>query len=294
MKAQLAYYQARIQHAIANQLNQVAKQNNCPETLQAALSYTSLNSGKRVRPVLGYALAEALKVPLEQVDPALCALELIHCYSLVHDDLPAMDDDDLRRGQPTCHIQFNEATAILTGDGLLTLAFEVLSNSEQLTAEHKIQMIQHLSKAAGVNGMIAGQMMDIQAEGQFSTENQLKKMHQLKTGALIQCALHLGALPADNYAEIAPKVEKLGELLGLAFQIKDDILDIESSTEVLGKPQGSDLAANKSTYPSFWGLDTAKQELNALTQQAQSLLEELSPENLFLRNFIDYLADRNY
>jgi len=289
MKQQLQIYQQRIETL----LKQTLEQRQIPEPLKSALLYSTLNQGKRLRPALIYALAEALNLPLEQVDAAATAIELIHSYSLVHDDLPAMDNDDLRRGQPTCHIQFDEATAILVGDAQQTLAFELLATAN-LPAELKIRQIQLLTKAAGAEGMVAGQILDIQAENQTLSLEKLQHLHQCKTGALIQTALLLGASPAKNYPQITEQLSKLGQLIGLAFQVQDDILDIEANTETLGKPQGSDLKANKSTYPKLMGLEQAKHYRNSLIQQAHQVEQTLPFQSKFLNQLIDYIAERKH
>lgn len=291
MKQQLEGYQKRVNHTLEAFLK---TQTNCPETLQKAISYATLNQGKRLRPALVYAVAEAFHIPLEQVDSLAASIELIHSYSLVHDDLPAMDDDDLRRGQPTCHIAFDEATAILVGDAQLTYAFEIITQANILSAETKVAAIQLLTQAAGAKGMIAGQHIDILSEGFLPEEHQLKQMHLLKTGKLIQAALLLGAITQPEYRSFLPGLVNLGEKIGLAFQVHDDILDIESTTEALGKPQGSDEAANKSTYPKLMGLNTAKNYRDTLIQNAHQDLAELKLSSPFLTQLIDYIANRTY
>lgn len=290
MKEQLTQYQTRINQQLEQRLADL----NAPDTLLEAMRYATLNNGKRLRPALIYAMGDALQVPLEKLDTAACAIELIHSYSLVHDDLPAMDDDDLRRGQPTCHIQYNEATAILVGDAQQTLAFELLSQDNQLTANQRIQMIQLLAKASGASGMVGGQQIDIESNGQLPELSRLQNMHQLKTGALIQTALQMGALLSPNYAQKQPGLVILGQKIGLAFQVHDDILDIESDTETLGKPQGSDLEADKSTYPKLMGLAEAKNYRDALIEESLSILETLQIESLFLTQLIQYISQRDH
>jgi len=288
MKKQLQIYQQRLETL----LQQVLDRDTIPQPLKNALQYSTLNQGKRLRPALVYAVAEGLDLPLEQVDAAATAVELIHSYSLVHDDLPAMDNDDLRRGQPTCHIQFDEATAILVGDAQQSLAFELLA-SASIEAQLKVQQIQLLAQAAGAEGMVAGQVLDMQAENQTLTLSKLEQLHQCKTGALIKTALLLGATPAESYPQIAPQLSELGSLIGLAFQVQDDILDIESDTATLGKPQGSDLAADKSTYPKLMGLEQAKNYRDQLIQQAHQVLQQLPIQGNFLHQLVDYIAERD-
>ena len=261
-------------------------------TLQAALQYSTLEQGKRLRPALVYATGEALGIDLEKLDAAACAIELIHCYSLVHDDLPAMDDDDLRRGKPTCHIQFDESTAILVGDAQQTLAFEILAADTHTSAVKKCQMIQLLAQASGAQGMVAGQQFDLEAQEKFATLEELKQMHALKTGALLKCALHLGATQAESYTEFSERLTKFGEDIGLAFQVQDDILDIESDTETLGKPQGSDIENDKSTYPKFLGLEKTKSFRDELITDALQTLEQLPINNQFFVDLTRYIASR--
>jgi geranylgeranyl pyrophosphate synthase len=292
MKSTLTSYQQRVEQTIQQQLKLHA--HTVPERLQQALNYASLSPGKRLRPALVYTVAQSLGLPLEQLDASACAIELIHSYSLVHDDLPAMDDDDLRRGQPTCHKQFDEATAILTGDGQLTLAFEILAKAPLLSAQQKIDSIQLLANAAGAQGMIAGQALDIAAENQTLTLEALIQVHQLKTGALIKTALLLGAVPHNDYANNQVWLSKLGESLGLAFQIHDDILDIESDTATLGKTQGRDQALNKSTFPRLLGLDASKQLRDDYIQQAHQAHHELGFNSEFLTDLINFIAQRKH
>lgn len=288
MKSQLSRYQQRIHQKLSEYLTASP---NTPTKLLEAMRYATLNNGKRLRPALLYGVGEALQIPLEKLDAAACALELIHSYSLVHDDLPAMDDDDLRRGQPTCHIQYDEATAILVGDAQQTLAYQILLQDPLISAPHKITLMQLLTQASGMSGMIAGQMLDIHAKDQPNTLATLETMHRLKTGALIQCALLMGAVQSTEYTEKQPGLAVLGERIGLAFQVHDDILDIEQPTEVLGKPQGSDEAANGSTYPKQLGLEEAKAYRDQLITEA---LDALNVDSPFLHDLIQYLTTRRY
>lgn len=205
-----------------------------------------------------------------------------------------MDNDDLRRGQPTCHIKYDEATAILVGDAQQTLAFQILAEDKNLAPSQTIEMIRLLSLASGPLGMIGGQVLDIQAEGKSISLQQLKALHYLKTGALIQCALLMGATASPNYTTIQPGLVKLGELIGLAFQVQDDILDIEGDTDTLGKPQGSDIALDKSTYPKLLGLQPAKEYRDDLITQAKKELSILKLKSPFLITLIEYIAARKH
>lgn len=295
MQTQLSEYQNRVNQALQQHLQLfAAKQKTTANPLFYAIEYATLNQGKRLRPALIYAVAEALNIPLKQVDSAACAMELIHSYSLVHDDLPAMDNDDLRRGMPTCHIKFDEATAILVGDAQQTLAFQILSEDKLIKPVHILEMLSLLTQASGPLGMIGGQIQDIQSEGKSIPLCELKMLHTLKTGALIQCSLLMGAAQHPSYPQIKPGLLKLGEIIGLAFQVQDDILDIESDTETLGKPQGSDLKLNKSTYPKLLGMEEAKQYRDELISQALAEIEALNINSDFLVSIIYYIAERKH
>jgi len=228
--------------------------------LREAMLHASLQGGKRVRPVLAYASACAVGGSLEDADVAACTAELVHCYSLVHDDLPAMDDDDLRRGQPTVHIAFDEATAILAGDALQALAFRLLSEADgqRAGAATRLRMINLLAAAAGFEGMVSGQSVDFEAMGRSLSLQQLQIMHSLKTGALIRASVLLGALATEKADAVQlAALERYAECIGLAFQVQDDILDVTADTATLGKTQGADQALNKPTYVSLLGLDAA-------------------------------------
>ncbi len=295
MQTQLKTYQQRVNQQLEQILNHLSTQHpTLPTELIEATQYATLNNGKRLRPALIYAIGESLNIPLKQLDGAACAMELIHSYSLVHDDLPAMDDDDLRRGQPTCHIQYDEATAILVGDAQQTLAFQILSEDNHLQDSDKIKLIQLLSQASGMAGMIGGQVIDIQSEGNLPELAQLKVMHQMKTGALINAALQMGACQSKQYSDIKENLTQYGQAIGLAFQVQDDILDIESDTQTLGKPQGSDFEANKSTYPKLLGLSEAKNYRDQLIQQAQQSLAQMPINSPFLTDLTEYIAKRGY
>lgn len=262
--------------------------------LKNAMRYSALNGGKRVRATLVYAAAQAVskKIP-ECADNIACAVELIHAYSLVHDDLPAMDDDALRRGQPTCHIAFDEATAILAGDALQTLAFECLAATE-LSSEQRCELILTLARASGAAGMVAGQDMDLAAEGKQIVLSELESLHRHKTGALIRASVQLAAIASNATPEQKISLDNYAAAIGLAFQVQDDILDIESSTEELGKQQGADLALNKSTYPGLLGLEKAKQHAQDLYNASIDSLTLFDQHADPLRELARYIIERKY
>ena len=241
----------------------------CAKKLQGrlgdAVNYALATEGKRIRPLIVYATAELLDVPSAVADFPAAAIELVHLYSLVHDDLPAMDDDDLRRGEPTVHKKFDEATAILVGDALLTFAFELLAESE-VEPSLIVEWVRLLSRAAGANGMVAGQSTDLEGEACVLALDELEQMHRQKSGALIETSLSMiyseaVTAIAGTGANEADRLEGFGHHIGLAFQIRDDLLDVEGTTEQLGKPQGSDAASNKSTFASLLGLETARNRM---------------------------------
>lgn len=292
----LSQTQAAFQQRINQYLNQVIEQlPHQSNQLKAAMAHGLLLGGKRARPFLVYATAEMLGVPLAQVDRAAAAIECIHAYSLIHDDLPAMDDDELRRGQPTCHIAFDEATAILAGDALQTLAFELLSEANsELTSASQLQLVQSLAKASGYLGMCGGQAMDLAATDQHIKLEQLEQIHQAKTGALLRCAVDMAAIVAQVSEQERTTLQQFASAIGLAFQVQDDILDVISDTETLGKPQGSDEAANKSTYPALLGLSGARQKADALLQSALQALQTLPYNSQQLEAFAHYIVARNY
>jgi farnesyl diphosphate synthase len=248
-----------------------------PQRLHAAQRYGALGPGKRIRPALVYATAETLGVPLERVDGAACAVELIHAYSLVHDDLPAMDDDDLRRGRPTCHRAFDEATAILAGDSLQVLAFGILARHPGGLddAAARVQLIATLAEASGTAGMAGGQALDLAAEGRILSVAELEQIHELKTGALIRASVMMAAQSApalDDAGRTA--LERFAAAIGLAFQVQDDILDVEGDEALLGKPVGSDQARGLPTYPALVGLEAARQRVQQLHAEAAEALAE--------------------
>ena len=262
--------------------------------LHKAICYSTFAGGKRLRPVLAYAAAEACGAERASADTAACALEFIHTYSLIHDDLPAMDDDDLRRGKPTCHKVFGEDVAILAGDALLTLSFQVLSENDQIDPAQLIKMINLLAHASGYLGMVGGQAYDLASEGQQRTVHQLQEMHALKTGALIRASVQLGGLSAGGASEQQLlQLDRYAGHIGLAFQIKDDILDIEADTETLGKPQGADQLKQKATYPALLGLEGAKQKMQECYQQALEALEPFGADGEYLRMLAAHFIERD-
>ncbi len=242
-----------------------------PVPLHRAMRYAVLGGGKRMRPLLVYAAGLALGAALDRLDAPAAAVEIIHAYSLVHDDLPAMDDDALRRGQPTCHVAFGEAMAILAGDALQALAFEVLSEAPALDVEPavRVEMLRILAKACGSQGMAGGQALDLASVGQRLDPAELERMHVHKTGALIRASVRLGALAAGCRDEaVLARIDRYGHCVGLAFQIRDDILDVEGSTDQLGKTAGKDVAQAKPTYPAILGMTASRGQLAAMTEQA--------------------------
>ena len=266
-----------------------------PERLHEAMRYATLGSGKRIRPMLVYAAGKALGVPQKQLDGPASAVELIHAYSLVHDDLPAMDDDELRRGRPACHIAFDEASAILAGDALQALAFRLLSSDEKMnvTAEIRLKMIENLALASGSRGMVGGQAIDLAAVGQKLDLAQLENMHIHKTGALIRASVRMATMMATQAdPNIVKSMDHYAKCIGLAFQVRDDILDVEGNTETLGKTQGSDQAREKPTYPALLGLHEACVMAEELCQEATASLEKLDNKADPLRWLAGYIITR--
>jgi geranylgeranyl diphosphate synthase type II len=265
------------------------------QRLYAAMRYSVMNGGKRVRPLLAYAACEALGAPAEDANGAACAVELIHAYSLVHDDLPAMDDDDLRRGQPTTHKAFDEACAILAGDGLQSLAFSALLDarlSPQADAI-RLSMVRTLASAAGPAGMVGGQAIDLGSVGVKLDQQALEFMHRHKTGALIEASVRLGALASARASQgQLEALQAYAQAVGLAFQVQDDILDVESDTATLGKRQGADIARDKPTYPALLGLEAAKVYAVELRDQALVALEGFGESAEPLRALARYIVER--
>lgn len=267
-----------------------------PTRLREAMRYSLFNGGKRVRPTLVYAAAlavdnQALDSHLPLLNRVACALESLHSYSLVHDDLPAMDDDDLRRGKPTCHIAFNEATAILAGDALQTFAFELLSEAEA-DAAVLLALVRQLAAASGARGMVLGQAIDLAAVDKQLDLSQLENMHRHKTGALIRASVSMGATAMGATAAQLSALDSYAAAVGLAFQVQDDILDVIADTETLGKQQGADIARNKPTYVALLGLDVARAKAQELHQQALEALADFGESADNLRALSAYIIER--
>lgn len=262
------------------------------DSLKESMLYSLEAGGKRVRPMLLLAVLDEFGVPLEKGLDAACALEYIHTYSLIHDDLPAMDNDDLRRGKPTNHIVYGEATAILAGDALLTEAFRLISSSNQYTDSQKVALITLLSEAAGAAGMVGGQLMDMEAEGKLVELEHLQKIHALKTGALLRFSIEAGALLADVQLEEKKELMTYAHALGILFQVQDDILDVTSDSASLGKTAGKDEAANKSTYPALLTLEGAIAERDRYHKEAAGALTAIGKQDGLLKSFADYISYR--
>lgn len=268
-----------------------------PTRLHASMRYSVLAGGKRVRPILVYASGLAVGARTEVLDAPACAVELIHAYSLIHDDLPAMDDDDLRRGQPTCHKAFDEATAILAGDALQSLAFHILAKytDQSLSAEQRLEMLDTLAIASGSRGMAGGQAIDLDSVGKKISIVELENMHIHKTGALIRASIKLGALCQPEIDNVMlESLEHYAKCIGLAFQVRDDILDEEGDTQTLGKTQGADRALNKPTYTSILGLESAKALINELHNDAIARLEPFGDKGDALRWLARYIVERKH
>ncbi len=283
------YYQTRINSFLTKHLN---NQQVNSRKLNQAITYTLLAGGKRIRPLLCYATAEAFEIDKTQVDCIAASLEMIHAYSLIHDDLPAMDDDDLRRGQATCHIKYGEATAILAGDALQALAFEVLTQTPS-DAKTVLKLIKKLSVASGINGMVAGQALDLTSENKLLTLIELQKIHQLKTGTLICASVEMVGL---LYEKISTKqkqaLKDYAYHFGMCFQIIDDVLDVIGDEEILGKPIGSDQSLSKSTYPELLGLEQSKKTALTHAENAIKSLSNLPANTIYLKKLAQYLINR--
>ena len=293
-QSRLDSYQKRVDAALDNYL----PADDPPEhNLAEAIRYSVIGGGKRIRPAMVYAAGEALGVSTDLMDIPACAVEMIHAYSLIHDDLPAMDDDDLRRGRPTCHKAFDEATAILAGDALQALAYEILAKDEheELTPEHRIQMLSLLTEASGAHGMAGGQAVDLASVGKQLDLGQLEHMHRLKTGALIRASILLGGMcKKDITDDEINMLSNFALCIGLSFQIHDDILDVIGDTETLGKPQGSDEAQEKPTFPAIIGLEKSQQLALEQHELALKHLEPLGERADSLRQLSAYIVERQF
>jgi farnesyl diphosphate synthase len=294
LKEFMRFCQARVEHALEQVLPSA---DTSPVRLHQAMRYATLDGGKRIRPILVYASGQAAGVERERLDAAACAVELIHAYSLVHDDLPAMDDDDLRRNKPTCHRAFDEATAILTGDALQSLAFQVLASNQHMRASAgtRLAMLETLSRASGSRGMAGGQAMDLAAVGQSLNLTELENLHIHKTGALIRASVRFGTMLNDSLDEAKQEaLDHYAKCIGLAFQIQDDILDVEGTTQILGKTQGKDQAQDKSTYPALLGLNGARHKAEELRQVALESLSRFGSDADPLRWLAEYITGRDH
>ncbi len=283
--------QTRINQFLQTQLTQI---DTFPSPLIEAMKYGVLLGGKRIRPFLVYATGRMLGVSLNQLDYAAAAIESLHAYSLIHDDLPAMDNDVLRRGQPTCHIAFDEATAILAGDALQSFAFEMLANAAYLSSEQKLRLVKALSHGAGAQGMCLGQSLDLISENKQISLPTLEQIHRNKTGALLSTAVVMGFHCSRYFADdqLEERLARYAAAIGLAFQVQDDILDIEGESAITGKTVGSDVAADKCTYPKLLGLDGAKQKAQELYQSALAELERVPFNTAPLKALAEFVVNR--
>lgn len=286
----LAYQQERIDTALDKW---VPAESEDPSTIHKAMRYSLFAGGKRVRPLLTIAAAEAVSDETEGVENAACAIEMLHTYSLIHDDLPAMDDDDLRRGRPTCHKVFGDAMAILAGDALLTLSFEVLAKLPHVDAHRRIQLVAELAASSGtVGGMIAGQVNDIQGEGQPPSADLLESIHRAKTGALLRASVRMGAIYAGAHEAKLAALTDFGDHIGLAFQIVDDVLDVEQSSETLGKTAGKDAQQQKITFPAVYGLETSRKMAERERAEAHAALDIFGDRGARLLEIADLIVHR--
>lgn len=288
----MGHTQSLVESALAEQL---PGSNSIPHRLHEAMRYSALGGGKRIRPLLAFAAGELTSAPRERLASAACAVELIHAYSLVHDDLPCMDDDVLRRGRPTCHVEFDEATALLVGDALQTRAFEILSAPGLADPARQLEMMHLLAHASGSQGMCGGQAIDLASVGKALNQPELELMHALKTGALIRAAVLLGALCGEPLQpEAREQLDRFAKRAGLLFQVVDDILDCTASTATLGKTAGKDEAADKPTYVSLLGLEGAKAYAEELRSDALSALACFGPKARRLTELADYICHRHF
>lgn len=294
MATNLAQFSAVNIPKIDEKLNALLKNPNTPKTLQSSMAYSVNAGGKRIRPLLVLATLEDLGARSEDALTVAAAVEFIHAYSLIHDDLPSMDDDDYRRGKLTNHKVYGEATAILAGDALQTYAFEALTNLPNTPPETTIQLIRLLAIASGANGMVAGQVLDLEGEGQSLSLTDLETIHLNKTGALLSFCIEAGGILAEIDEENMKHLQTFAKNIGLAFQIQDDILDVTSTTEALGKNAGSDESSDKTTYPMLLGLDGARQRLAHHHAAAKEALAFLNKEESLLALFANYIVERKF
>ena len=290
--AMFAAWRTRVEAALDRALPDPA---TSPERLHAAMRHGVLNGGKRMRPMLVYATGRAFGATEADLDAAAVAVELIHCYSLVHDDLPAMDDDALRRGQPTVHVAFDEATAILAGDALQSLAFDVLADAPQ-PADRRVAMLAELARASGAAGMCGGQALDIDATGQGANLDidALQRLHSMKTGALLRAAVRLGAIAAGADAASRTALDRYADALGLAFQVRDDLLDVEGDAATLGKTAGKDAAQDKATFPALLGIEASRDRLASLATTMHAALASITADTTLLAALARRVVERDH
>jgi geranylgeranyl diphosphate synthase type II len=291
LKAYLARRQKEVDRALGRFL---PKESAKPATIHRAMRYSLFAGGKRLRPILCLASAEACGGETKAAMPLACAMECIHTYSLIHDDLPSMDNDDFRRGRPTCHKVFGDGIAVLAGDALLTVAFEIAASAQPTRRYDLKQIISEIAVAAGSRKLIAGQVADLEAEGQPITRKELRYIHENKTAAMLIASVRLGAMSGNATAKQLEAITAFGAALGLAFQVIDDILDVTQTSEKLGKSAGKDIAAHKATYPAVIGLEKSRQEAQRLTNEAHAALTVFGAEGDTLHALANYLLDRDY
>ena len=292
LKKYLQIRQRKIDRALNGYL---PKANTKPVTLHKAMRYSLFAGGKRLRPILCLAAAEACHGSIDNALPLACSLECIHTYSLVHDDLPSMDNDDFRRGRPTCHKVFGEGIAVLAGDALLTIAFEIVSRAKASPRYDVSILLREIAVAAGSQKLIAGQVADLEAEGKNVKRDQLQFIHENKTAAILKSSVRLGAMSANADPKKLSAITRFGQRLGLAFQIIDDILDVTQTSEILGKSAGKDVAAKKATYPAVIGLEKSRAEARRLTRRAHNALSIFSNSDAEpLHALANYLLEREY
>jgi geranylgeranyl diphosphate synthase, type II len=290
----LAEYMAAQQKAVEAALDRwVPPKDENPATIHSAMRYSLFAGGKRIRPLLAMAASQAVSDAPVGIESCACALEMIHTYSLIHDDLPALDNDDFRRGRPTCHKVYGDAMAILAGDALLTLAFEVRAKMEYADASKRIELVRELATASGtVGGMIGGQVNDIEGEGKHPTAHLLESIHRAKTGALLRASVRMGAIYAGAAADQIAALTSFGEHIGLAFQIVDDILDVEQSSEALGKTAGKDAAQHKITFPAVYGIERSREMAEQERLAAHLALQPFDDRAQRLRELADLVVRR--
>ena len=289
-----AYLRSR-QKLIDRVLNRyLPKENTRPATIHKAMRYSLFAGGKRLRPILTLAATEACGGKMEAALPLACAMECIHTYSLVHDDLPSMDNDDFRRGRPTCHKVFGDGIAVLAGDALLTIAFEIVSHAKPSRRYDMSTLLREVAVAAGSRKLIAGQVADLEAEGKRAEHEELRYIHENKTAAILTASVCLGAMSANAPSKELAAMTKFGRALGLAFQVIDDILDVTQTTEKLGKSAGKDIAAQKATYPAVIGLEKSRAEAKRLTKKAHDALSMFGRSGQVLHALANYLLEREY